>query len=91
MRAGLAVEAVRQLVGEEHTHHLEELEWIISIMCSVILLKLLLWLFCRRFESVCPPAPACFPLAPRHEGPMPCRRPSLQRGISQHAVGSRAS
>eukprot|EP00232_Nephroselmis_pyriformis_P003735 CAMPEP_0182913614 /NCGR_PEP_ID=MMETSP0034_2-20130328/38131_1 /TAXON_ID=156128 /ORGANISM="Nephroselmis pyriformis, Strain CCMP717" /LENGTH=414 /DNA_ID=CAMNT_0025050341 /DNA_START=40 /DNA_END=1281 /DNA_ORIENTATION=+ len=45
------VEAVRQLIGEEHTHHLEDLGWIITIMCSVILLKFLLWLFCRRFES----------------------------------------
>ena len=45
------IEGVRQLVGPDHTHHLEDLYGLIGIMVSVILVKFCLWLYCRRSNS----------------------------------------
>jgi divalent metal cation (Fe/Co/Zn/Cd) transporter len=45
------VEGIRQLVGEQHTHHLEQLMLTIGIMVGVIVLKFFLFLFCRRSKS----------------------------------------
>ena len=41
------IEGVQQLVGKEHTHHLEDLQLVIGIMISVICVKFLLFLYCR--------------------------------------------
>jgi cation diffusion facilitator family transporter len=45
------IEGIRQLVGEQHTHHLEHLVLTISIMVGVIVLKFFLFLFCRKSKS----------------------------------------
>jgi cation diffusion facilitator family transporter len=45
------IEGVRQLVGPDHTHHLEDLYGLIAIMVSVIIVKFCLWLYCRRSNS----------------------------------------
>ena len=45
------IESVRQLIGPDHTHHLEHLWLAVGTMGSVIGAKLLLWLYCRRFKS----------------------------------------
>jgi len=45
------LEAVRQLVGQEHTHHLESLHFLVGIMLSVIVIKFALYLYCRNNPS----------------------------------------
>ena len=45
------IEGIRQLIGDEHTHHLEHLVLTIGIMCGVIVLKFFLFLFCRNSTS----------------------------------------
>jgi len=45
------IEAVRQLIGKEHVHHLEELYWLVGVMTFVILVKLALWWYCRNSTS----------------------------------------
>ena len=45
------IEGVRQLIGAEHTHHLEHLVLTIGIMVSVIILKFFLFLYCRTSKS----------------------------------------
>lgn len=45
------IEGIRQLIGAEHTHHLEHLVLTIGIMVGVIVLKFLLFLFCRKSKS----------------------------------------
>lgn len=45
------IEGIRQLVGEQHTHHLEHLVLTIGIMVGVIVLKFFLFLFCRKSKS----------------------------------------
>ena len=41
------IEGVQQLVGKEHTHHLEDLQLVIGIMIGVIMVKFFLFLYCR--------------------------------------------
>ena len=41
------IEGVKQLVGKEHTHHLEDLQLVIGIMIGVIVVKFFLFLYCR--------------------------------------------
>ena len=41
------IEGVQQLVGKEHTHHLEDLQLVIGIMIGVIVVKFFLFLYCR--------------------------------------------
>jgi cation diffusion facilitator family transporter len=41
------IEGVQQLVGKEHTHHLEDLQLVIGIMIGVIVVKFFLYLYCR--------------------------------------------
>lgn len=41
------LEALRQLVGQEHVHHLESLNWLIAIMLTVIAIKFMLFMYCR--------------------------------------------
>jgi len=45
------IEGIRQLIGDEHTHHLEHLVMTIGIMIGVIVLKFFLFLFCRKSKS----------------------------------------
>lgn len=45
------LEAVRQLLGPNHTHHLESLAWLVSLMLGVIAIKFVLWLYCRHNQS----------------------------------------
>ena len=45
------LEAVRQLLGPNHTHHLESLAWLVSLMLGVIVIKFVLWLYCRHNQS----------------------------------------
>jgi cation diffusion facilitator family transporter len=45
------IESLRQMVGPDHTHHLEHLWVAVGTMVCVIVAKLLLWLRCRRFKS----------------------------------------
>ena len=45
------IEGIRQLIGDEHTHHLEHLVLTIAIMVSVIILKFFLFLYCRTSKS----------------------------------------
>lgn len=47
----ILIEAVRQLLGPAHTHHLEHLMLMIGIMIGVIVLKFFLYLFCRTSKS----------------------------------------
>ena len=42
---------VQQLVGPDHTHHLEDIYGVIGVMCTVILVKFGLYLYCRRSTS----------------------------------------
>jgi hypothetical protein len=42
------LEGVRQLVGPDHTHHLEDIYGVIAVMVTVILVKFALYLFCRK-------------------------------------------
>ena len=41
------IEGVQQLVGKEHTHHLEDLQLVIGVMIGVIVVKFFLFLYCR--------------------------------------------
>ena len=41
------IEGVQQLIGKEHTHHLEDLQLVIGIMIGVIVVKFFLFLYCR--------------------------------------------
>jgi len=45
------VEAVRQFLGEEHIHHLEHLNLLLSLMSLAIGTKFLLFLACRGREN----------------------------------------
>ena len=45
------VEAMRQIFGESHTHHLEDLALIVGIMVGVMVVKLILWIFCRSSKD----------------------------------------
>lgn len=45
------VEAMRQIFGTEHTHHLEDLYLIVGIMASVMIVKFGLWIFCRNSKD----------------------------------------
>ena len=45
------IEGIRQLIGDEHTHHLEHLVLTIAIMVSAIILKFFLFLYCRTSKS----------------------------------------
>jgi len=45
------LEALRQLVGQEHVHHLESLNWLIAIMLTVIAIKFMLFMYCRNNAS----------------------------------------
>jgi len=45
------IEGIRQLIGDAHTHHLEDLVLTIIIMVSVIGLKFFLYFFCRSSKS----------------------------------------
>eukprot|EP00238_Polyblepharides_amylifera_P013986 CAMPEP_0196575770 /NCGR_PEP_ID=MMETSP1081-20130531/5179_1 /TAXON_ID=36882 /ORGANISM="Pyramimonas amylifera, Strain CCMP720" /LENGTH=418 /DNA_ID=CAMNT_0041894173 /DNA_START=341 /DNA_END=1597 /DNA_ORIENTATION=+ len=45
------LEAMRQLIGKAHIHHLESLDWLLGIMCSVIAVKFVLYLYCRHNTS----------------------------------------
>ena len=45
------LEAVRQLLGPDHTHHLDSLEWLVSLMLGVIVIKFVLWVYCRHNKS----------------------------------------
>jgi len=47
----IMIEGVRQLVGETHTHHLEDLWAVLGIMVSVIVVKFCLYLFCRNSQN----------------------------------------
>jgi len=47
----IMVEAMRQIFGESHTHHLEDLYLIIGIMVGVIGVKFVLWFFCRMSKD----------------------------------------
>lgn len=46
------IEGIRQLIGDAHTHHLEDLVLTIIIMVSVIGLKFFLYFFCRSSKSL---------------------------------------
>lgn len=48
----ILIEGVRQLMGPDHTHHLEDLYAVIGVMVFVIAVKFFLWLYCRRSNSV---------------------------------------
>ena len=48
----ILIEGVRQLMGPDHTHHLEDLYAVIGVMVVVIAVKFFLWLYCRRSNSV---------------------------------------
>lgn len=47
----ILIEGVQQLVGPDHTHHLEDIYGVIGVMITVILVKFALYLFCRRSAS----------------------------------------
>ena len=47
----ILLEGLQQLVGQEHTHHLEDIYGVIGIMVSVILVKFSLYLYCRNSTS----------------------------------------
>ena len=47
----ILIEGVQQLVGPDHTHHLEDIYGVIGVMCTVILVKFGLYLYCRRSTS----------------------------------------
>ena len=47
----ILIEGVQQLVGQEHTHHLEEIYSVIGIMVGVIVVKFGLYLYCRNSRS----------------------------------------
>mmetsp|Transcript_34207 Transcript_34207/g.74775 ORF Transcript_34207/g.74775 Transcript_34207/m.74775 type:complete len:432 (-) Transcript_34207:229-1524(-) len=45
------LEAIRQLVGQEHTHHLDNIQFLVGVMLSVIVVKFVLYLYCRNNPS----------------------------------------
>ena len=47
----ILLEGVQQLVGQEHTHHLESIYGVIGIMVGVIVVKFCLYLYCRSSQS----------------------------------------
>ena len=47
----ILIEGVRQLVGPDHTHHLEDIYGVIGVMCTVVLVKFGLYLYCRESSS----------------------------------------
>ena len=47
----IMVEAMRQIFGESHTHHMEDLYLIIGLMVGVIVVKFVLWMFCRSSKD----------------------------------------
>ena len=47
----ILIEGVQQLVGPDHTHHLEDIYGVIGVMVTVILVKFLLYLYCRKSTS----------------------------------------
>lgn len=51
MGSGLIYEAIRQLAGDKHLHHLENLEKVIAVMVVAMSLKLILYLHLFTYSS----------------------------------------
>ena len=47
----ILIEGVQQLVGPDHTHHLEDIYGVLGVMVTVIVVKFALYLFCRESAS----------------------------------------
>jgi cation diffusion facilitator family transporter len=47
----ILIEGVQQLVGPNHTHHLEDIYGVIGVMITVIFVKFALYLYCRKSAS----------------------------------------
>ena len=47
----ILIECVQQLVGPDHTHHLEDIYGVLGVMVTVIVVKFALYLFCRKSAS----------------------------------------
>ena len=47
----ILIEGVQQLVGPDHTHHLEDIYGVLGVMVTVIVVKFALYLFCRKSAS----------------------------------------
>ena len=58
----ILIEGVRQLVGPDHTHHLEDIYGVIGVMCTVVLVKFGLYLYCRESSSPAVQSAHTFPV-----------------------------